>query len=190
MSDRDESKSPQEISDTERQLNVLTEVVTDYAIYVLDTKGNVRTWNTGAERIKGYSADEIIGKNFSVFYTDEDTHAEKHLTALEAAAREGRHEAEDWRVRKDGSRFWVNALIYPIRDERGDLTGYVKVTRDITEKLRQEDALERHCQLKQRWYAPAVGGAVVRCGEVLGTPIGLRPSQPRGDRKLTSTPLS
>src|SRR6516165_7400917 len=122
MSDRDESKSPQEISDTERQLNVLTEVVTDYAIYMLDTKGNVRTWNTGAERTKGYSADEIIGKNFSVFYTDE---------------------AKGWRVRKDGSRFWVNALIYPIRDERGDLTVYVKVTRDITEKLRQEDALER-----------------------------------------------
>ena len=143
MSDRDESKSPQEISDTERQLNVLTEVVTDYAIYVLDTKGNVRTWNTGAERIKGYSADEIIGKNFSVFYADEDKHAEKYLIALEAAAREGRYEAEGWRVRKDGSRFWVNALIYPIRDEPGDLTGYVKVTRDITEKLRQEDALER-----------------------------------------------
>ena len=143
MSDRDESKSPQEISDTERQLNVLTEVVTDYAIYMLDTKGNVRTWNTGAERIKGYSADEIIGKNFSVFYTDEDKHAERRLIALEAAAREGRYEAEGWRVRKDGSRFWVNALIYPIRDERGDLTGYVKVTRDITEKLRQEDALER-----------------------------------------------
>src|SRR6516165_4989708 len=143
MSDRDESKSPQEISDAERQLNVLTEVVTDYAIYMLDTKANVRTWNTGAERIKGYSPDEIIGKNFSVFYTDEDKHAEKHLTALEAAAREGRYEAEGWRVRKDGSRFWVNALIYPIRDERGDLTGYVKVTRDITEKLRQEDALER-----------------------------------------------
>src|SRR6516165_9701436 len=100
MSDRDEVKSPQEISDTEHQLNVLTEVVTDYAIYMLDTNGNVRTWNTGAERIKGYSANEIIGKNFSVFYTDEDKQAEKHLTALEAAAREDRHEAEGWRVRK------------------------------------------------------------------------------------------
>jgi PAS domain S-box-containing protein len=143
MSDLGEMKSAQEISDTERQLNVLIEAVTDYAIYMLDANGNVRTWNTGAERIKGYSADEIIGKNFSVFYTDEDKHAEKYLTALEAAAREGRYEAEGWRVRKDGSRFWVNALVYPIRDERGDLTGYVKVTRDITEKLRQEDALER-----------------------------------------------
>jgi PAS domain S-box-containing protein len=143
MPDQDEVMSPQEISDTERQLNVLIEAVTDYAIYMLDANGNVRTWNTGAERIKGYSAGEIIGKNFSVFYTDEDKHAEKHRTALEAAAREGRYEAEGWRVRKDGSRFWVNALIYPIRDERGDLRGYVKVTRDITEKLRQEDALER-----------------------------------------------
>src|SRR5215472_25145 len=143
MPDRDEAKSPQEISDIERQLNVLIEAVTDYAIYMLDANGNVRTWNTGAERSKGYSAEEIIGKNFAVFYTDEDKHAEKHLTALEAADREGRCEAEGWRVRKDGSRFWVNALIYPIRDQRGDFRGYVKVTRDITEKLRQEDALER-----------------------------------------------
>src|SRR6516162_6672284 len=143
MPDRDEPKSPQEISDIERQLNVLIETVTDYAIYMLDANGNVRTWNTGAERIKGYSAEEIIGKNFAVFYTDEDKRAEKHLTALEAAEREGRYEAEGWRVRKDGSQFWVNALVYPIRDEQGDLTGYVKVTRDITEKLRREDALER-----------------------------------------------
>jgi PAS domain S-box-containing protein len=135
--------SSQGISDTERQLNALTEAVTDYAIYMLDANGNVRTWNTGAERIKGYSSDEIIGKNFSVFYTDEDKHAEKHLTGLEAAAREGRYEAEGWRVRKDGSRFWVNALVHPIRDKRDDVTGYVKVTRDITEKLRQKDALER-----------------------------------------------
>src|SRR5215470_11791387 len=89
MSHPNELNSPQQISDTERQLNVLIEAVTDYAIYMLDADGNVRTWNTGAERIKGYSTDEIIGKNFSVFFTDEDKHAEKHLTALEAAAREG-----------------------------------------------------------------------------------------------------
>src|SRR5207302_907882 len=111
-------KFGQQISDTERQLNVLIEAVTDYAIYMLDAKGHVRTWNTGAERIKGYSAHEIIGQNFSVFYTDEDRRAEKHLSALEAAAREGRHEAEGWRVRKDGSRFWVNAVLYPIRDQQ------------------------------------------------------------------------
>jgi PAS domain S-box-containing protein len=143
MPDRDDAKSRQEISDIKRQLNVLIEAVTDYAIYMLDANGNVQTWNTGAERIKGYSAEEIIGKNFAVFYTNEDKHAEKHLTALKAADREGRYEAEGWRVRKDGSQFWVNALVYPIRGERGDLTGYVKVTRDITEKLRREDALER-----------------------------------------------
>src|SRR5215470_8345429 len=98
MPDRDEAKSPQEISDAEHQLNVLIEAVTDYAIYMLDANGNVRTWNTGAERIKGYSAEEIIGKNFAVFYTDEDKHAEKHLTALETADREGRYRSEGWRV--------------------------------------------------------------------------------------------
>jgi PAS domain S-box-containing protein len=137
------TKSGKAITDTEHQLNALVEAVTDYAIYMLDADGKVTTWNVGAERIKGYNADEIIGNNFSVFYTDADRRAGKHLVALETAAREGRYEAEGWRVRKDGSRFWVNALVYPIRGETGDLTGFVKITRDITERLRQQDALER-----------------------------------------------
>jgi PAS domain S-box-containing protein len=143
MTQRNGPKSAKTITDTEHQLNALVEAVTDYAIYMLDADGKVATWNFGAERIKGYSADEIIGKDFSVFYTDADRRAGQHTAALETAAREGRYEAEGWRVRKDGSRFWVNALIYPIRSETGDLNGFVKVTRDITERLRQQDALER-----------------------------------------------
>src|SRR3954467_11822390 len=143
MSDRSEPGSATVATDTEHQLNALIEAVTDYAIYMLDGQGNVRTWNTGAERIKGYSADEIIGKDFSVFYTDEDRRAERHLVALETAAREGRCEAEGWRVRKDGSRFWVNAVVYVVRDQHNNLTGFVKVTRDISERLRQESAVER-----------------------------------------------
>ena len=143
MSDGSEPRSSPNITDTEHQLKALIEAVTDYAIYTLDTQGSVATWNTGAERIKGYSADEIIGKDFSVFYTDEDRRTERHLVALHTAAREGRYEAEGWCVRKDGSRFWVNAVVYPVRDLHNHLTGFVKVTRDITERLRQENAVER-----------------------------------------------
>ena len=143
MGDRNQLGSADNVTDTEHQLNALIEAVTDYAIYTLDAQGSVRTWNTGAERFKGYGAHEIIGKDFSVFYTDEDRRAERHLVALQTAAREGRYEAEGWRVRKDASRFWVNAIIYPVRDQHNNLTGFVKVTRDITERLRQENALER-----------------------------------------------
>ncbi|MBV8576123.1 MAG: PAS domain S-box protein [Acetobacteraceae bacterium] len=130
-------------TDSERQLHVLVDQVTDYAIYMLDPEGNITTWNIGAQRIKGCSAEEVLGRNFSLFYTEEDRRAERHLAALETAKREGRYEAEGWRVRKDGSRFWVNAVVYPVRDEAGNLTGFVKVTRDITERLQQEAALER-----------------------------------------------
>src|SRR4051812_34674483 len=95
--------SARAVADTEHQLNVLVEAVTDYAIYMLDPEGKLRTWNPGAKRIKGYGADEIIGRNFSVFYTEEDRRAERHLEALATAARDGRYEAEGWRVRKDAS---------------------------------------------------------------------------------------
>jgi PAS domain S-box-containing protein len=131
------------LADSERQFHVLVDHVTDYAIYMLDPEGNITTWNVGAQRIKGYSAEEIIGQSFSRFYTEEDRRAERPLAALETAEREGRYEGEGWRVRSDGSRFWADAVIYPIRDGARNLTGFVKVTRDITEKLRQEDALER-----------------------------------------------
>jgi len=130
-------------AERERQFDVLVETAIDYAIYTLDPQGKVTTWNVGAQRIKGYRAEEIIGENFSRFYTEDDRRAERHSAALATAAREGRYEAEGWRVRKDGSRLWANAVIYPVRDDRGQLTGFVKVTRDITEKLRQQDALER-----------------------------------------------
>jgi PAS domain S-box-containing protein len=125
------------------QFHVLVDTVTDYAIYMLDPDGRVTTWNIGAQRVKGYRAEEIIGENFSCFFVDEDRRAGRHLEALETAKREGRSEAQGWRVRRDGTRFWVNAVVYPVRDRAGELTGFVKVTRDITDRLRQEDMLER-----------------------------------------------
>lgn len=138
VSDRTEART-----ETEHQFDILVEAATDYAICSLDAAGNVTTWNIGAQRIKGYAAAEILGQHFSCFYTDEDRRAGKPAAALEAAARFGRYEIEGWRVRKDGQRFWANAVIYTVRDGGDDITGFIKVTRDITEKMQQQEARER-----------------------------------------------
>jgi PAS domain S-box-containing protein len=106
---------------------------------MLDETGHVTTWNVGAQRIKGYRADEIIGRHFSVFYPEHDVRAGKCEHELEVAAREGRFEDEDWRIRKDGSRFWANVVITAVRDDAGTLIGFAKVTRDLTERKRSED---------------------------------------------------
>nr|WP_237489157.1 PAS domain-containing sensor histidine kinase [Tsuneonella aeria] len=122
---------------------MLLESVTDYAIYMLDPGGTVRSWNTGAQRLKGYEPSEIIGEHFSRFYTQKDSSAGAPQAALAAALAEGRFEAEGWRVRKDGSRFWANVIIQAIRDERGDHVGFAKITRDLTERRSAEEALRR-----------------------------------------------
>jgi PAS domain S-box-containing protein len=127
---------------SEREFQLLVEGVTDYAIYMLDPNGRVSTWNTGAERAKGYRSDEIIGEHFSKFYTPEDRERGLPQRGLGIAAREGRCEHEGWRVRKDGRRFWANVVIDAVRDPTGRLIGYAKVTRDITERREAQRALE------------------------------------------------
>ena len=126
----------------DEQFRLLVQGVTDYAIYLLDPDGRVASWNAGAERFKGYQADEILGEHFSRFYTPEDQASGLPLKALEVAAREGRFENEGWRLRKDGTRFWANVVIDPIR-ERGELIGFAKITRDITERREAQKALEQ-----------------------------------------------
>ncbi len=121
----------------------LVEGVTDYAIYMLDPRGIVSNWNAGAQRIKGYGPDEIIGQHFSIFYTDEDRERGEPARSLGIAEREGRFEAEAWRQRKDGSRFWANVVIDAIREPSGKLLGFAKITRDITERREAQRALER-----------------------------------------------
>jgi PAS domain S-box-containing protein len=128
---------------SERQFRILVESVTDYAIYLLDAHGRVMTWNRGAERIKGYAAEEIIGQHFSRFYSAGDRQKEIPQRALETAVREGKFDSEGWRVRKDGSQFWADTVIQAIRDEDGELIGFAKVTQDITEQLKQQDALAK-----------------------------------------------
>ena len=122
---------------------LLIEAVTDYAIYMLDPTGIVSSWNPGAQRFKGYTASEIIGKHFSRFYTEEDQKVGLPTRALETAAREGKFENEGWRVRKDGTRFWAYVIIDPIRSNAGDIVGFAKVTRDLTERKNAQEKLEQ-----------------------------------------------
>ncbi|WP_213982478.1 PAS domain-containing sensor histidine kinase [Sphingomonas sp. dw_22] len=124
------------------RIDLLVQSITDYAIYMLDPTGVVMSWNAGAERFKGYRAEEIVGQHFSRFYTEEDRHAGVPDSVL-AAARQGRFEAEGWRVRKDGTRFWANVVIDSIREADGTLIGFAKVTRDLTERRAAEEALRR-----------------------------------------------
>ena len=127
---------------SEEQFKLLVQSVTDYAIYMLDSQGHVASWNIGAQRIKGYQPEEIIGAHFSRFYSDEDREREEPKRALEVAAEQGHFEKEGWRIRKDGTRFWASVVIDAIRDPSGALIGYAKITRDISEKRKAEQALE------------------------------------------------
>jgi PAS domain S-box-containing protein len=148
--------------ESDELFQLLVGSIHDYAIFMLDPKGNVATWNTGAERVKGYTADEIIGRHFSTFYPDEeaeDAKAEKCERELEIAAREGRFEDEGWRIRKDGTQFWANVVISPVLDKHRRLVGFSKITRDLTERKRSEEeraarlAAEQANQTKDQFLA-------------------------------------
>jgi PAS domain S-box-containing protein len=135
-------RAAENLRSSERQFSLLVEGVTDYAIYMLDPEGRVSSWNSGAARIKGYRADEIIGQHFSQFYTEEDRALGLPQQSLDTALREGRFEREGWRVRKDGTRFWANVVIDTIRDDEGRVAGFAKVTRDVTERMNTQKALD------------------------------------------------
>jgi PAS domain S-box-containing protein len=135
------------LQETERRFRLLVEGVTDYAIFMLDPNGIVSNWNPGAWRINGYRADEIIGQHFSRFYTAEDRASGLPQRVLSIAAKEGRFEGEGWRVRKDGERFWASVVIDPIRDDAGTLIGFAKITRDVTERRKAQEALLESAQM-------------------------------------------
>jgi PAS domain S-box-containing protein len=130
------------LRESEERFRLLVEAVQDYAIYMLDAEGHVNSWNIGAERIKGYSAPEVLGKHFSVFFPEEDVRAGKPERELEKARQEGRALDEGWRVRKDGSKFWANVVLTALRNESGKVIGFAKVTRDFTEKKEAQRLLE------------------------------------------------
>ncbi|MCG5075387.1 PAS domain S-box protein [Paraburkholderia tagetis] len=146
------------LKESERKFRLLVQGVTDYSIFMLSPEGNVTNWNTGAARIKGYQASEVIGTHFRRFYTLEDIEQGLPERSLEIAAQEGRFETEGWRVRKDGSRFWANVVIDAIRDEHGKLVGYAKITRDVTERKAAQEQLEHaRAALLQAQKMEAIG---------------------------------
>jgi PAS domain S-box-containing protein len=142
----EEQISAMKLRDYEQNFRLLIEAVKDYAIFMLDVDGRIVSWNTGAQLLKGYRADEIIGQSFSQFYTEADRHAGRPSRLLKMAADLGRVEDEGLRVRKDGSTFWANVIITALYDERGQVRGYAKITRDLTEKRRIEEELRSSIQ--------------------------------------------
>jgi PAS domain S-box-containing protein len=139
----DRKMAEETLKQSEQQFRLLVQSVTDYAIYMLAPDGRVTNWNLGAQRIKGYRPEEVIGQHFSMFYTPEDREAGEPQRALEIATREGRFENKAWRVRKDGTRFFAHVVVDPIWGETGTLLGFAKITRDITEVTQAQQALEK-----------------------------------------------
>ena len=139
------------LRDSEQRFRLFVGGVTDYAIYMLDTEGVITNWNAGAERIKGYRAEEIIGQHFSLFYSPKDREDGLPQRALMTAAQDGRLEADGWRIRKDGTRFWANVVLDAVHDDTGDLIGFAKITREMTERRAIDE------QLRQSQKMEAVG---------------------------------
>ena len=173
------------LQETERSFTLLVDSVTDYALFMLDPSGRIVSWNSGAKRIKGYEANEIIGKNFECFYSEEDQAAGIPGAALRTAAREGRLESEGWRIRKDGTRFWANVIIDAIHSN-GKLVAFAKITRDITER-RAADAKLRQAQ-KMEAVGQFTGGAAHDFNNLLMAILGsleiLRKRLPNDPRML------
>ena len=157
----------------DRNFRLLLESVHHHAIYTVDLEGLITSWDAGAERIKGYSNNEILGQSFSQFYTPEDQASGKPFKALETARTCGRFEEEGWQVRKDGSRFWANVIVEPVMDEGGQLTGFIKITRDISEKLALEQAKEQfHQAQKMEAIGQLTGGVAHDFNNLLAIVMG------------------
>jgi PAS domain S-box-containing protein len=154
----DQETSVQQLRQSDEQFRLLVEQVQDYAIFLLDPTGHVATWNTGAERIKGYTAAEIIGQSYEVFFTEEDRATSKPEYLMMRAREHGRVEDEGWRVRKDGSRFWADAVLTVLHDAEGYLRGYAKVTRDLTAHKKIEQEREHLLAATEAARAEAVRG--------------------------------
>jgi rsbT co-antagonist protein RsbR len=154
--DPDTTGTEQAWWDKESSYRVLVDTVEDYGILMLDPDGIVRTWNPGAQRIKGYTADEIIGQNFEVFYPKEQRDSGFPARELEEARAKGRFEDEGWRIRKDGTQFWANVVVTALHDENGVLQGFAKVTRDLTEKRLADQRIRQQSQEIMELSTPVI----------------------------------
>ena len=173
LRDMTESRMAQQaLAERERQFRLLVSSVIDYALFTLNLEGVIQSWNPGAERLKGYTAEEIIGKHFSIFYPPEAREAGDPERVLSIARNEGRFEGEGWRVRKDGTQFWANVVIDPIHDEDGKLIGYTKITRDITERRALEKARDQLYQAQKMESVGQLTGGVAHDFNNLLTAVG------------------
>jgi PAS domain S-box-containing protein len=154
-------QAEQALRESEERFRLLVEGAQDYAIFMLDPQGKIASWNVGAERIKGYQAAEIIGEHFSIFYPPDAIEARWPQHELEVAAAEGRFEDEGWRLRKDSSRFWANVVITAVRDEHGNLKGFSKITRDLTERMQKEAQLRESESRFRRLFETAKDGILI-----------------------------
>ncbi len=170
------------VRESEERFRLLVEGVTDYAIFMLDPSGHIVSWNAGAEHIKGYRAEEIIGKHLSCFYPAEAVERGKPEQGLKVAATKGRFEEEGWRVRKDGSRFWASILITALQDEAGSLRGFSKITCDITERKRSVEALRESEEKYRSIFDTAASlivlvdtsGVILDCNEKIADILGYK----------------
>src|SRR5215469_1249801 len=183
-----EPDATRRLKDSEANLQALVDAVQDYAIFRLDPHGRVTTWNRGAQRIKGYSAPDILGRNFACFYLREDVASGKPEYQLHQAVRHGRFEDHGWQVRKDGSRFWANVVVTALRDERGRLLGFARVTRDVTEQKQAEDLLRQREQTLDSFFRASSAGLAIldrnlqyqRISDALAEMDGLSPAEHLG----------
>lgn len=157
MSENKENKHPEgqasvQNEGTEEKFRLLVESVRDYGIFLIDPEGYIVSWNKGAERIKGYSASEVIGKHFSIFYLPEDVAKNHPQNELKLAVKEGRYEEEGWRLRKNGTKFWANVVITPLRNSKNEFIGFAKVTRDLTERKVSEEKLKKSEERFRRMF--------------------------------------
>jgi len=157
----DAAQSTVQLQATDEHFRMMVEQVREYAILMLDPQGIVASWNAGAEQIKGYRAEEIVGKHFSVFYPKDEVNAGTPQRHLEIVRSVGSMDLQGWRLRKDGSRFWANVTITAVKDELGNLVGFVKLTRDVTEKRSMEEALQKSRNMLERLFETAPDAVVV-----------------------------
>src|SRR5882672_638912 len=160
--------------ETRERFRLLVEGVKEYAIFMLDAQGRVVSWNPGAERINGYRTNEIVGRDFSVFYTPEDIESGKRQRVLEIAAAEGRYEVSGWQVRRDGSRFWASGVIAAVHDDRGSLRGFTIITRDVTKCKLSEEKVRFFADLNQALRPLADPGELMAAAaRMLGEHLGV-----------------
>jgi PAS domain S-box-containing protein len=182
-------KTEEELRHSEGRFRLLVESVQDYAIFMLDPSGRITTWNAGAEKIKGYQAEEVLGQHFSLFYSPEDSDRQTVQMELDTAAAVGRFENEGWRIRKDGSRFWANGVITAVHDESGKLIGFSKITRDLSDRRRAEEELRKLASLIEH-SSDFIGMASVEGDALFVNPCGQALVGLDGDEAVSATKMT